>query len=411
MQIETGNYSSPSSKHLEVVERKGIGHPDTVADQLAEITSIAFTKYCLEEFGYPLAHNVDKIGLMGGKSYIDYEVGRLEKPIRVLLNGRLTRDFAGREIPVLDIVLQAMKTQLGKALPELDVDTQVRFIDESTDYSKYSYKFHPRGVEDVPELQDAYASDTVAVVSTYPNTPTENITLALEGFFYDRDGKPRFSDIGQDIKVMVRRIGRDYKITLAVPFFAKDIKNESAYWSRKDDIEKQLFMFARELLSEANSVQLFVNTQDNFRHKRNEPLPARALYLVTTGGALDFGEEGFVGRGNNRHGIIPSMRPYTMEAPYGKNPKYHAGKVLAVVADNIAVEIGERFECETEVWIMPNNSDPLLKPSFVVVNTSEIIDRKEIEDIAHNVLSRSDWTEMIVFNQLFLPTPGGRKQI
>lgn len=210
---------------------------------------------------------------------------------------------------------------------------------------------------------------------------------------------------------MVRRIGRDYKITLAVPFFAKEISNESAYWTRKDEVEKQLLMFARELLPEASSIELFVNTQDNFRHKRNEPLPARVLHLVTTGGALDFGEEGFVGRGNNRHGIIPSMRPYTMEAPYGKNPKYHAGKVLAVVADNIAVEIGERFECETEVWIMPNNSDPLLKPSFVVANTSATLDKKEIENIVHKVLSRSDWTDMIIFNQLFLPTPGGQKQI
>lgn len=409
MLIETGHYSSPSSKHLEVVERKGIGHPDTVADQLAEITSIAFATYCIDTFGYPLAHNVDKIGVMGGKSYIDYGIGRLEQPIRVLLNGRLTRDFAGQEIPVRDIAFQAMKTQLGKALPELDVNTQVRFIDESTDYSKYSYKFHPRGVEDVPELQDAYASDTVAVVATYPNTPAENATLALEGFFYDQDGKPRFSNIGQDIKVMVRRIGRDYKITLAVPFFAKDISSESAYWVRKDDVEKQLLMFAQELLPEASSIELFVNTQDNFRHKRNEPLPARVLHLVTTGGALDFGEEGFVGRGNNRHGIIPSMRSYTMEAPYGKNPKYHAGKVLAVVADSIALEVYKGFGCETEVWVMPNNSDPLLQPSFTVVNTSLGLGREEVEPIVYEVLSRNDWLEMIIYNQLFLPTAGGRK--
>lgn len=409
MQIETGHYSSPSSKHLEVVERKGIGHPDTVADQLAEITSIAFATYCVDTFGYPLAHNVDKIGVMGGKSYIDYGIGRLEQPIRVLLNGRLTRDFAGQEIPVRDIAFQAMKTQLGKALPELNVDTQVRFIDESTDYSKYTYKFHPRGVEDVPELQNAYASDTVAVVATYPNTPAENTTLALEGFFYDQEGKPKFRDVGQDIKVMVRRIGQDYKITLCVPFFAKDINSEDTYWTRRDEVEKQLFMFAQELLPKANSIELFVNTQDNFRNKRNEPRPARGLHLVTTGGALDYGEEGFVGRGNNRHGIIPSMRSYTMEAPYGKNPKYHAGKVLAVVADSISLEVGKKFECETEVWIMPNNSDPLLQPSFTVVNTSLGLGREEVEPIVCEVLSRNDWLEMIVYNQLFLPTAGGRK--
>jgi S-adenosylmethionine synthetase len=159
-------------------------------------------------------------------------------------------------------------------------------------------------------------------------------------------------------------------------------------------------------LPDAKSIELFVNTQDQYRNNRNEPRPSRAYYLVATGGALDFGEEGFVGRGNNRHGIIPSTRSYTMEAPYGKNPKYHAGKVLAVVSDAISEEIEKAFGGAVEVWIMPNNSDKLLEPSFIAVNTSVDVQRSEIETIIDQVLTKTDWTDMIIFNTLFVPKTG-----
>ena len=35
---------------LEVVERKGIGHPDTLADLVAEMFSKKYIEYCLNEF-------------------------------------------------------------------------------------------------------------------------------------------------------------------------------------------------------------------------------------------------------------------------------------------------------------------------------------------------------------------------
>ncbi len=406
MKVETGIYSSPEHGKLEVVERKGIGHPDTVADQLAEVVSIEYTKYCINTFGYPLAHNVDKIGVMGGKPNIDWGMGELEKPIRVLLNGRITRDFEGKVIPVLDIAVDAAKKQLQKALPSLDVNSQVVFLDETTDYSKYSYKFHPRNVDDVPEIKNAYASDTVVVVSHYPKTPVENATLALEGFFYDQNGLPRFQDVGQDIKVMVRRFENDYKITLCVPFFATHTRSEDGYWNRKKELEASLLKFAGELLPEASTIELFVNPSDQYRNNRNEPRPSRVYYLVAAGGALDYGEEGFVGRGNDRHGIIPSNRTHTMEAPYGKNPKYHAGKVLAVVADAISEEIGKKFNCEVEAWIMPNNGDPLLHPSYMAINTSANIGITEIQPIIDDILSRTNWTDMIIYNALFVHKTG-----
>jgi S-adenosylmethionine synthetase len=36
---------------VEVVERKGSGHPDTLADGVAEAISRAYSRYCLDAFG------------------------------------------------------------------------------------------------------------------------------------------------------------------------------------------------------------------------------------------------------------------------------------------------------------------------------------------------------------------------
>ena len=49
----------PAESPVEVVERKGIGHPDTVCDALAEQASVALSRFYLERFGSVMHHNVD----------------------------------------------------------------------------------------------------------------------------------------------------------------------------------------------------------------------------------------------------------------------------------------------------------------------------------------------------------------
>lgn len=67
-------YKSPDNNPLEIVERKGLGHPDTLADMLAEKISIAYSQYCIKNFGAVLHHNLDKLNTMGGLiSNIDWE--------------------------------------------------------------------------------------------------------------------------------------------------------------------------------------------------------------------------------------------------------------------------------------------------------------------------------------------------
>ncbi|HLE67399.1 MAG TPA: methionine adenosyltransferase [Burkholderiales bacterium] len=50
---------SPGSLPFEIVERKGLGHPDTICDALVENLSTGLGRAYLERFGSILHHNVD----------------------------------------------------------------------------------------------------------------------------------------------------------------------------------------------------------------------------------------------------------------------------------------------------------------------------------------------------------------
>ena len=52
---------------LEIVERKGKGHPDTICDAIAEAVSIQLSKAYQDTFGHILHHNIDKCLLVAGQ--------------------------------------------------------------------------------------------------------------------------------------------------------------------------------------------------------------------------------------------------------------------------------------------------------------------------------------------------------
>ena len=399
----TNNIKLPSDNPFEVVERKGIGHPDTVADAVAEKISVEYSKYCLDHFGAVLHHNVDKFAALGGLVDIDWGKGQMVKPIRALINGRISSSFNKEQILVEEIYTNAIKTQLIKCLPSLDVEKWLEIVDHSTTYSKNLHWFNPLSLDDVPDYTNTFANDTSAVVSYWPLTPSEQLALKLEGYFYDSNQKPKFKEFGQDIKVMVVRRENKFDITLCVPFFSKYVSNADSYWSMLNKLESDLLKYAKELLNDKTEIDLKVNPHDQ---RRKESTNAKSFYFVASGGALDYGEEGLVGRGNNRLGIIPSFRPYTMEAACGKNPIYHVGKVLGLVSDVLSKEIANRCNCNVEVWIVTRNADPLFEPNNIIVNTSGMVDGKKVKEIVNSILADRTWTKKILNEEVIIPKTG-----
>lgn len=65
---------APGSAANEIVERKGLGHPDSLCDALAENLSIGLSRFYLERFGEILHHNVDKALLLGAAARQPYRL-------------------------------------------------------------------------------------------------------------------------------------------------------------------------------------------------------------------------------------------------------------------------------------------------------------------------------------------------
>lgn len=83
-----------------IVERKGLGHPDTLCDAIAESVSLRLSRHYLDRFGMILHHNVDTVLLCGGASRVAFGGGELLEPMEIHLAGGATEEWrAARRSP------------------------------------------------------------------------------------------------------------------------------------------------------------------------------------------------------------------------------------------------------------------------------------------------------------------------
>src|SRR5512143_4135173 len=88
--IEPTATAGPAAARVEIVERKGRGHPDTLCDHAAEAFSAALCRAYLEHVGHVLHHNVDKTVLCGGSARVGLGGGEVSRPMRMIHVGRAT---------------------------------------------------------------------------------------------------------------------------------------------------------------------------------------------------------------------------------------------------------------------------------------------------------------------------------
>lgn len=399
--VVNNDYVDVSHYDLEIVERKGLGHPDTLADGLAESISINYSKYCLKKFNVIPRHNVDKVMLMGGLASINWGSVEYKKPVRVLVNGRISPIFGEEKIPVQKIIDDTVYDFFKKRLPDLN-SQNIEIIHESTNYTKQFRWFNPNSAADLPEYQNRYANDTSSVVGHWPYTLTEYLALKLESHFYIDDIKPRYEYCGQDIKVMIVRNGNFYNITMCVPILASRVNNREEYIVYKSQILKDLEFLIQKTIPDNSTFELQINNNDSKNPEENDPTK---YYILATGSSLDFGEEGVVGRGNNRKGVISSGRHYSMEAAWGKNPHYHVGKVLGYVVDELSKKISEKYDCESRLWAITRIGDRLFEPNYLILDISKDLDKEELELLIKSELNNRDWSKEIIDNSVLVPKP------
>jgi S-adenosylmethionine synthetase len=337
--IEPYKGKSVLEQKVEIVERKGTGHPDYICDCLMDAVSVALSREYLKEFGMVLHHNTDKGLLAAGSVEKKYGGGRFIRPMELTIGDRATFKFDGKEIPVAEIAVDAARDWISKNLRFVDPDRHV----------VYRVALAP-GSEELTDLffrpgQVAGANDTSAAVGYYPLSPTERIVLQLEKHLNSTEFKKRFPETGEDVKVMGLRRGRYLDLTVAMPLISKYVESESDYFVKKEVILGAM----REFLGGFGlfrRIGIHYNTLDV---KGRGP---GGIYLTLTGTSAEDADSGQVGRGNRVNGLISMNRPMGTEAAAGKNPVCHVGKIYNVLAHKIAMKIQQNIEGVSEVYVL-----------------------------------------------------------
>jgi len=101
--IERLSGPSVGERRVEIVERKGLGHPDSICDAIMEEISLALSREYMNRFGYILHHNIDKGLLVAGAVEQEFGGGRVLEPMRLIFGDRATFKFDDKIIPINDI--------------------------------------------------------------------------------------------------------------------------------------------------------------------------------------------------------------------------------------------------------------------------------------------------------------------
>lgn len=358
----------------EFVERKGLGHPDTLSDALAEELSVNYSRYTIEKYGAVLHHNFDKVGLLGGSSYVTFGSGYLTSPIRVLLNGRASTKFGEECIPVKDLLISWATNFLKGRLPEINPEKDLQFHYnvgnqsspgktniQGSENGKRKYWFEPRNLNDLQETKRLLSNDTSLGIGYFPYTRLENLILKVEGTLNSSEFRSNNIWIGSDIKLMGYRLKDTFHITMCVPQIANYVKSKGEYIENYNFVRNIVLSIAKSL--GIDKLELSINTRDNF--------DLGELYLTVTGSSIESGDEGLVGRGNRINGVISPFKPMSMEGACGKNPVYHVGKIYYVAAQNLSKHIFEKFGTANEVYLVSQSGRDLIDPWEVSVIVSD----------------------------------------
>lgn len=338
---------------VEIVERKGVGHPDSICDAVMEEISIALSREYLSCCGRVLHHNIDKGLLIAGSVERKLGGGRVVEPMRLIIGDRATFYFDGRRIPVEKIAVAAAKKWIHGNL---------RFVDPDMDF-KFDVELKPGS----PELSDIFsregellgANDTSAAVGYAPLSPTEKMVLGVEHYLNSSAFKEEFPEAGEDIKVMAYRTGRDLHLTVAMPLIDRFVESIDEYFSKKQVLLDYTTTFAKEKAGkDFDHVFVYLNMLDVLDRGLG------GIYLSVTGTSAEDADSGEVGRGNRVNGVISLNRPMGTEAAAGKNPVSHVGKIYTILAHRIANEIYNSIEGirEVYVWLCSQIGQPIDQP-------------------------------------------------
>jgi S-adenosylmethionine synthetase len=347
---------------LEIVERKGKGHPDSLIDGASEAVSLGLSDYYIKNFGTILHHNVDKGILVGGKAEARFGGGKVIAPIYLLVAGKATElvPFRGRnvDVPVVEIARRSIRNFIRETMRFLDPDEHV-VIDTKIKQGS-------------PDLVAVFmrkssmpiSNDTSIGVGYAPLTPTESLVLAIEKRLNSLAFKRKYPEVGEDVKVMGMRRRKKLDVTVAAAMVSPKIPDASHYRSVVDDVSEELNRLASDV---GLDVSYKLNAADDPKHGE--------YYLTVTGTSAEQGDDGNTGRGNRVNGLISPMRQYSMEATSGKNTVNNTGKILNALAVLAARDIVKRVPAVREAYVrvLSRIGKPIDQP--IIASAAVVLDK------------------------------------
>ncbi len=359
-----------TERKVEVVERKGLGHPDYICDSIMNEVSIRLCKEYMEKFGAIMHHNIDKGMLVAGEVKTKLGGGVILKPMRIIFGDRATFEVENEVIDVNTIAIGAAKDWINENL---------RFVNSDSILYQVELARGSAELTDIFKRKDAIlgANDTSAAVGYAPMTPTETLVLETEKYLNSPDFKRRFPESGEDIKVMGLREKNKLNLTIADPLIDMYVESEAGYFRKKEELLEEIRTYVIERTEFEPSISL--NTLDR------EGRGMGGIYLTVTGTSAEDADSGQVGRGNRVNGIIPLNRPVSSEAAAGKNPVSHVGKIYNALSHRIANEIHANVPDikEVYVWLLSQIGEPIDQPRIAAAQV--IMERGTVESVEKEI--------------------------
>ena len=393
MHLELSPLETPdvARRPVEIVERKGLGHPDSICDALAEELSLALSRFYLERFGLILHHNVDKALLWAGSSEPRFGGGRVREPIQIFLAGRAILEAEGVRVPVEELAREGSRRWLREHLHALDAEKHVEIHSlVRPGASELVELYRRQRASGVP-----LANDTSLGVGYAPLSELERIVLAVERRLNAPELRAERPEVGEDVKVMgVRRDGR-IRLTVACAFVDRFVADPDDYLAKRARVAELAAEEARR--HTGLEVEVEVNTADDPK--------AGSVYLTVTGTSAEAGDDGEAGRGNRANGLIAPDRPMTMESLAGKNPVTHVGKLYNLAAGLLAAALVDAIPevAEAHCRLVSQIGRPVAEPQIADVRIRcedggpPDIHAARVREIAAAELARlpSLWQELV----------------
>lgn len=355
IRVEESRQTPIEKQDLEIVERKGLGHPDFICDAILDRVSVRLSKEYLERFGSIMHHNADKSLLVAGEVETKFGGGVVKQPMLLIFGDRATAEVGGVRIPVEEIAIEAAKEW---------VSGNLRFVDPEK-HLKYQVELKPgsAALTDIFKRRGKVmcANDTSAAVGYAPMSKTEMAVLELERYANSKEFKREFEETGEDVKVMGVRKDDELYLTVGMAFVDRFVESEDDYFRKKSEVKERLEEFVKSR-TDFKRIALDLNTLDV------QGRGIDGIYLTVLGTSADGADSGQVGRGNRVNGVIPLNRHVCSEAAAGKNPVSHVGKIYNILTHWIANQIYERVPGleEVYVWLVSQIGKPIDQPAIAV---------------------------------------------